>query len=316
MFNPDQYHGWGRDKRYFEGWYFKVVSESEDRAFAFIPGIAMNEEGDKQAFIQVLDGKKLTAEYHKFKASDFHPEPGKFELEIAGNHFSNCRILLDIPEIKGELTFNGNVGWPRKWYSPGIMGPYSFVPLMECYHGILSMDHIIKGSLRIGHEEIDFTDGRGYIEKDWGKSFPSAYIWLQTNHFSKPGTSLKVSVAKIPWMGTSFTGFIAGLFVNGQLFRFTTYNSTHLLKSFADGERVELIMQNKKYRLEITARRDSATELASPISGFMDGRISESMTDVAEVILSERITGKKLFHDTGRNAGLEVAGNIQEIITG
>jgi hypothetical protein len=75
-------------------------------------------------------------------------------------------------------------------------------------------------------------------------------------------------------------------------------------------------MQNKKYRLEITARRDSATELASPISGFMDGRISESMTDVAEVILSERITGKKLFHDTGRNAGLEVAGNIQEIITG
>jgi len=300
LFNPGQYHGWGRNKRYFEGWYYKVVSKAEDRAFAFIPGIAMNENGEKQAFIQVLDGKKLTAEYHKFEAKEFHPEPGKFEIEISGSRFSIDKILLNLPGIQGELNFLNLVRWPAEWYSPGIMGPYSFVPFMECYHGILSMDHSIEGQLIINNEKIDFTGGKGYMEKDWGKSFPSAYIWLQTNHFSQSGVSLKASVAKIPWLGSSFTGFIAGLLVNGRLFQFTTYNSTHLLKSFADKNKVELVMENRKYRLEIYAHRFSATELASPISGFMDGRISESMTDMVEVRLIDKLTGETIFQDTGK----------------
>ena len=313
LFNPAQYHGWGRNKRYFEGWYYKVVSKAEDRAFAFIPGIAMNENGEKQAFIQVLDGKKLTAEYHKFEAKEFHPEHGKFEIKISGSRFSIDKILLNLPGIQGELNFLNLIRWPGKWYSPGIMGPYSFVPFMECYHGILSMDHSIEGQLIINNEKVDFTGGKGYMEKDWGKSFPSAYIWLQTNHFSQSGASLKASVAKIPWLGSSFTGFIAGLLVKGELFQFTTYNSTRLLKSFADKNKVELVMENKKYRLEIYAHRYSATELASPISGFMDGRISESMTDMVEVRLIDKLTGETIFQDTGKNAGLEVAGNVSEI---
>ena len=32
-------------------------------------------------------------------------------------------------------------GWPVKVTSPGAMGPYAFVPFMECYHGVVSMDH-------------------------------------------------------------------------------------------------------------------------------------------------------------------------------
>jgi tocopherol cyclase len=316
LFNPEQYHGWGRKKRYFEGWYFKVVNKAEDRAFAFIPGIAMDENGEKQSFIQVLDGKKLTAEYHKFDAADFKAEQGKFEIGIAGSRFSSDRIQLNLSGIKGELRFKDKIGWPNKWYSPGIMGPYSFVPFMECYHGILSMDHSIEGMLIINGEDIDFTGGRGYIEKDWGSSFPSAYIWFQTNHFGQPGISLKASVAKIPWLGSSFTGFIAGLLLNDSLFRFTTYNSSHLIKSIAGKEKVELAIENRNYQLEITVRRHSSTELASPIAGFMDGRISESMTDLIEVRLSDKITQKTIFQDTGRNGGVEVAGKVEEIQVG
>ena len=58
LFNPDQFQGVGKSKRYFEGWYFKVVNADQTAAFAIIPGIAMDEEGHRQAFIQVLDGKK------------------------------------------------------------------------------------------------------------------------------------------------------------------------------------------------------------------------------------------------------------------
>lgn len=313
LFHPDQYQGWGKSKRYFEGWYFKVVTADESRAFAYIPGIAMGENGEKQAFIQVIDGKKRTAEYHKFNAEGFKPKAGKFEIEIANNFFSNDTMRLDLPSTTGQLRFTNLIPWPDPFYSPGIMGPYTFVPFMECYHGILSMDHRIEGQLIIHGDTVDFTNGRGYMEKDWGRSFPSAYFWLQSNHFSHPGISVKASVAKIPWMGSSFIGYIAGVWLHDRLIEFTSYNGSHLIKSYANRHEVKIVLENRNYRLEILAHRETSTQLASPISGIMEGRIDESMTSLIDVQLYDKKSQNLILLDTGRNAGLEVAGKISEL---
>ena len=314
FFHPEQFHGWGKRFKYFEGWYFKMLNADASSAFAFIPGIAMDHRGNKQAFIQVLDGRAKTAQYHKFSVNAFTPEPGKFELSIDENFFSEKWIKLNLPTINGELHFNGNIPWPRSFFSPGIMGPFSFVPFMECYHGIVSMDHSIVGHLNIDGSFIDFNGGRGYIEKDWGRSFPSAYIWMQTNHFSDHGISLKSSVANIPWLGSSFVGFIAGLWLHDRLIQFNTYNGTSLRKVEINEKIVELVMHNNKHELLIIAHRDQATSLASPINGLMDGRIEESMSSIVEVELIETNTRKLIFSDKGYHAGLEVAGDIKRIL--
>jgi hypothetical protein len=263
--------------------------------------------------VQVLDGKKLTAAYHPYPVESFYAKPGRFDLRVGDNRFTEDAICLDLPGFKGELRFSGLVPWPNRWYSPGIMGPYAFVPLMECYHGIVSLDHVIDGTLQTEDGAISFSGGRGYAEKDWGHSFPSAYFWMQSNHFTTPGTSFKASVARIPWLGSSFTGFIAGLWHEGRLYPFTTYNGSRLVRSVAGLEEVELIFENRHYRLEVLARRDHATLLASPLAGFMDGRISESMTSDITVSLTDARTGSLLLKDHGRNLALEVAGNIREI---
>ncbi len=314
IFNPNRFQGWTQKRKYFEGWYFKVVNKAENKAFAFIPGIALDNQGKSHAFIQVLDGKKQTAQYHKFSSELFVANAKIFKVSIDDNHFSQNNLQLNLPGLKGNLEFSGTVPWPNHWYSPGIMGPYTFVPFMECYHGIVSMDHSINGQLEVDGEILDFENGRGYTEKDWGQSFPSAYIWLQSNHFSQPGFSIKVSVAKIPFLGNWFVGFIAGIWLGDRLIRFTTYNQSVLRKSVIDTEKVELVMENKNYRLEILVKRELATALASPILGIMDGRIEESMNARIEVNLTDRKTGKSIFCDVGRNAGLEVAGKIEEII--
>lgn len=314
LFNPSHFQGWGKTKSYFEGWYFKVVDTTENFAFAFIPGIAMDKNGRKQAFIQVLDGKKKTAEYHRFEVSDFIAATNRFEVQIQQNKFSENELMLNLPGISANLEFRSNVPWPNPWYSPGIMGPYTFVPFMECYHGIVSMDHNISGSITVDGKEINFDKGKGYIEKDWGRSFPSAYIWMQSNHFSQPDTSLKLSVANIPWIRNSFVGFIAGLWLQDHLIQFTTYNKSKLIRSYIDRDHVDLQLQNKLYKLVVKAKRDKATSLAAPILGFMDGRIEESMTSEIEVWLSDLKSNKLVFHDIGRNAGLEVAGKIEEIV--
>jgi len=313
IFHPERFQGWGKERQYFEGWYFKIVSENGNDALAIIPGIAMDEQGNKQAFIQVLDGKRKTAEYYKFPFESFTPSKKSFEISIGNNLFSSKHVQLDLEHIKGVLNFTENIPWPKRLWSPGIMGPYSFVPFMECYHGIVSMDHQIEGSLILNGNSINFTNGKGYLEKDWGKSFPSAYIWMQSNHFMNADVSLKCSIAKIPWMGTSFVGFIAGLWWNNQLIRFTTYNQSNIQKSFADLEHVIVILENSRYELEIIAVRDTPTALASPILGLMDGRIEETMNAVLHVKLTEKKSGKILYIDKGKHGGLEVAGNVNEL---
>lgn len=315
FFNPEQYQGWGKSKNYFEGWYFKILNNDCDQALAIIPGISMDSNGKKTTFIQILDGKLHRSVFYTFEGAAFNATPGVFEIQIEENVFSETKIQLNLPILKGALNFENLVGWPKPWYSPGIMGPYAFVPFMECYHGIVSMDHAINGKLAYNLDTIDFTDGRGYIEKDWGHSFPSSYVWMQSNHFSKPGISFKASVANIPWIRNSFVGFIAGLWYENQLIRFTTYNNTRLRKCNITLDFVEIQLENRNNLLKLFAHRSQATQLASPIKGIMDGRIEESMSSKIEVELYSKKEQKILFHDTGFHAAMEVAGTIEELLT-
>jgi len=316
LWNPDMYHGWGNEKDYFEGWYFKIVDPTENYAFAFIPGISLGETSNQHAFIQVLDGKKSTAVYHRFEKNDFIAAEDKFEVQLKGNSFSAQHLQLDLPEIKGELTFENNVPWPKMLYAPGIMGWFSFIPFMQCYHGIVSLNNTIKGQLIIDGEMVDFSQGKGYIEKDWGRSFPNAWIWMQSNHFdSKPTSktvSLTASVAHIPWLGNHFIGYIVGFLLGEKLYRFATYTGAKMKASVVD-DFVYLSFKDRKNRLEIKAIKMGGGDLISPIEGDMIGKVNESMEAIVEVKLYEK--EQLIFEGTGKNTGMELAGDVDSLLT-
>ncbi|MBK8699127.1 MAG: hypothetical protein IPN29_06140 [Saprospiraceae bacterium] len=315
FFNPERFQGWGVKKGYFEGWYFKMVTSDARHAFAVIPGIAIDETGNGHAFIQVLDGKKKTSSYHTFKTASFRASSHAFEVWVGDCYFHEKGMTLNNIELEGELVFQGNVPWPKPWYSPGIMGPFAFVPFMECYHGIVSMDHTITGAFHYDKQNIALDGGKGYLEKDWGRSFPSAYVWMQSNHFDNPKMSFKLSVARIPWVRNAFTGFIAGLYTGNELIAFTTYNQSSLVQCNITNDFVQVELMHPKYLLKVMVKRDEATALAAPINGFMHGRIEESMTATLWVQLIDRKTKMVIMDDIGHNGGLEVAGNIAEIQT-
>jgi tocopherol cyclase len=46
------------------------------------------------------------------------------------------------------------------------MGSFSFLPLMECRHGLISINHRIEGSFEQDGLKVDMERGRGIIEKD------------------------------------------------------------------------------------------------------------------------------------------------------
>lgn len=88
LFNPDQFQGVGKEQHYFEGWYFKLINSDLTVAYAIIPGIAMDGDGKRQAFIQVLDGIRETAIYHKFDFESFTYSDKEFSISIGSNSFS------------------------------------------------------------------------------------------------------------------------------------------------------------------------------------------------------------------------------------
>lgn len=311
--NPDMYHGWGRQKKYFEGWYFKIVDSTEQYAFAIIPGIAMETDGSKKAFIQILDGKQCKAVYHDFTEAQFQPSDQKFEVQVDQNSFSGNGIELNLPELKGKLKFHNPYPWPKMLGAPGIMGWYSFVPFMQCYHGVVSMHHSLEGQLNVNGHTVDFTGGKGYLEKDWGESFPSSWIWMQTNHFEKDQSiSLMASVARIPWLGSHFIGYIVGFLVDGKLHRFATYTGA-MMNAQLEKDVVRLAFKDRQHRLEIIAHKAEGGDLISPISGHMTGKVNESMQAKIEVKLFKK--DQLIFSGTGRNSGLEVAGPVEELLT-
>jgi len=308
------YHGWGRTRRYFEGWYFKLVSADETTALAVIPGISMDAQGKRHAFVQVMDGKACTATYHRFDASDFQPSARRFEVQLGPNFFSAEKIALDLPGLSGEIQFHNPTPWPKMFGAPGIMGWYSFVPFMECFHGVVSLHHGLEGTLRLGDRPVDLSGGRGYIEKDWGRSFPRAYVWMQTNHFdAHDRASMIASVAHIPWLTGHFIGFISGFWLDGRLFRFATYTGARKhLQLGADS--VTLVFKNPRTELRLHAMQAPGTALVSPISGEMTGKINESLQATVHAELLEN--GRRIFEGTARTAGLEVAGAVEVLLEG
>ncbi|MBK8110872.1 MAG: hypothetical protein IPK46_11345 [Saprospiraceae bacterium] len=91
LFNPDRFQGWGKKQNYFEGWYFKIINAHGNAAFAVIPGIAIDKQGNGHAFIQILDGKARVAFYHKFDLSLFSAQKDRFAIQIGNNFFRKTK---------------------------------------------------------------------------------------------------------------------------------------------------------------------------------------------------------------------------------
>jgi len=156
-------------------------------------------------------------------------------------------------------------------------------------------------------ELVDYTGGRGYVEKDWGRSFPSAWVWAQSNHFETLGTSASVSVARIPWMGKSFVGYIVGLLHEGELYKFTTYNGARIKKFSLQDGRVAMTLSRRDLTLDIVIEGTQPGKLRSPVLGEMDGVTWESLDASITTTLQRR--DETLFRGTGAHAGAEFMDN-------
>jgi hypothetical protein len=193
------------------------------------------------------------------------------------------------------------------------MGWYGHVPFMECFHAVVSFGHGLDGVLAVEGTQQSFAAGRGYIEKDWGKAFPEAYVWLASNHIdTAPDASLIGSVAVIPWLSGAFRGFLVGLKHGGTLYRWSTYTRARELTLEVDDTHVYWSLTGKAGTLELVATRVRGGLLKAPQRQAMLERVEETL-DARVSVKHTDAQGRVLLEGTALATGLEIVGDIDRL---
>lgn len=306
--NPELFQGEAHlktNKYYFEGWYFKHTNKNG--GISFIPGININSQ-KKNAFIQIITAN--TSYFVNYNIEDFAFSHNPFHIQIGNNYFSKDSIRINIHDTKQNLIICGKLKYSHgqnitvNFFHPNIMGPFSYLPFMECNHAILCMKSKVNGSITINDRRISFDNAIGYVEKDWGCSFPKSYIWCQGNDFKNPLASFMLSIADIPLGSFRFQGIICVLIINKKEFRFSTYNNAKLVKYDVNANSLNVVLKKGCYSLQVKSNNTSARKLLAPVKGKMEKDVFESITASMTVTLKKK--NKIIFSDISVNCGLEI----------
>ena len=257
---------------YFCGWYFRC--QSDWQTLAVIPSVHRTKKSKFCAIQLITD----TLSFHvPFPYSDFQKQDK--QICIAGNRFGKKVLTLNIQTP--ELRANGSVRFgPFTPIKYDIMGPFRYVPFMQCRHSVFSMHHSVDGILSINGTPYVFRDAIGYIEGDRGYSFPRKYVWTQC---SFPAGALMLSIAEIPFGCFHFTGVIGIVHLRGKEYRLATYLGAKAVK-IEDGE---IIVRQGRFTLTIRPHNHSGHPLRAPVGGAMVRRIHEHPACRASYLFEE-----------------------------
>lgn len=273
---------------YFYGWYLKC--QSKEKALAIIP--AFHQSGDQTTCsIQIITREKsYTCDY---PSDCFYRKGNRFQ--IGNNLFQKdgARIWIHTPQLRAVGILRFYSLHPLKY---PIMGPFSWVPYMECRHRIWSMVHFVSGTIYVNGEVYLFQKDQGYWEGDAGNSFPKQYVWTQCLF---EGGSLMLSVAEIPFGVTEFTGTIAVVYWRGKEYRLATYLGAKVVSI----KRESIRLVQGAYELEARLLEKEGQMLSAPVNGKMSRSIQENICCKAWYCFKKK--GKVLFEFCTERASFE-----------
>lgn len=275
-------------RQYFCGWYYRCQSESH--TLAIIPSIHKTRDGDFASIQLITEESSCSVSYPISQCRQIGDD-----LWIGQSRFTSEGITLRIqtPELSahGRLRF-GSLTPPRY----DIMGPFQYVPFMQCTHSVYSMCHRVDGEVNLNGKPIAFQNADGYTEGDRGRSFPSRYVWTQA---FLPEGSFMLSVARIPMGPVQFTGIIGFVYLNGKEHRIATYLGAKVTKL----ENREIHIRQGRLNLIIKGHSDPGHPLLAPIDGAMHRTIHEH--PACSIHFQFERNGKMLLNAQIANAAFE-----------
>ena len=277
-------------RNYFSGWYFKC--QNAKQTLSVIPAYHVT-GGKPSSSVQIINDEG--AWNIPYSALDCRRSADGFTMRVGGSRFGQTSVRLSVhtPDCTAEGFLKFGALTPVHY---DIMGPFRFVPFLECRHDVRSLYHTVTGTVTVNGVCYRFERDDGYIEGDRGRSFPREYLWTHC-FFEK--NSLMLSVADIPFGLFRFTGVLCVIWWEGKEYRLATYLGARATEI---GKGKAVIRQGDE-ELTVQLLERQAHPLYAPMNGAMTRTVRESASCVASYTF--RKNGKTLITFTSDRASFE-----------
>lgn len=238
-----------------------------------------------------------------------------------GVHFGQSvinkeNIILDVQNaegaLSGHLELEHVVDLNRSFLQPGMMGIYKYVPFMEFYQEVVVLRASTVGVINVDGEEVDFTGGSCYIQKQWGSKFPNIWVWAQCSGFDDANdTTLTLGIARLKVLFNYYTAFTIPIYYNEQVEIFSNYNGGQIAKLYRYKGYLHLIITQKDKLLDVKIYGRDELECISSKETHGIRDVYECDKVKMEVKISEK--GNMLWEGTSLGCHIEMGGNTSKL---
>ncbi|MCH2048473.1 MAG: tocopherol cyclase family protein [Trichodesmium sp. ALOHA_ZT_67] len=341
------YHWDGSDRRFFEGWYYRVTLPEEKQTFAFMYSIEDPIGGQPYSG----GGAQILGPNDEYLCRTF-PDVKKFwatpeVLELG--HWGQTNLTSPVGYLDPQLfedqikegyqaTANWHQGvlWdPRRnnycrwqyktqpiygWGNPNAIqqstaGWLSFLQIFEPGWQILMAHGLATGWIEWNGRIYKFTNAPAYSEKNWGGAFPKKWFWLNCNSFyDVSDLTLTAGGGKRGVLWWMEKVAMIGIHYQGKFYEFVPWNSEVYWQIQPWGE-WQMQAKNDLFEVELTATTNhSGTLLRAPSEQGLIFLCRDTMRGHLTLKLKEvRDSHSKLILEARSDlCGLEVGGGSWE----
>jgi len=337
---PHSGYQWdGSDRRFFEGWYYRVTLPDCGQTFAFMYSIEDPSGG--KAFsggaAQILGANdeyicRTFPDVHKFwgsrdslgfghwRRADLEQpqylEPDAFTQHVQEGYQAtdtlNQGILRDPAgqTARWEYSIQPRYGWgDANAPQQSTAGLLSSFPIFEPGWQILMAHGWATGWIEWNGHRYDFTHAPAYGEKNWGGAFPKKWFWLNCNSFDGlPDLALTAGGGRRSVLGWMESVAMIGVHYQGKFYEFVPWNAqvTWEIKPWGYWR---MTAENADYRVELVGETDyPGTVLRAPTEQGLIFCCRDTMRGRLTLKLSDRHTSQLLLSAHSSLCGLETGG--------
>jgi hypothetical protein len=219
------------------------------------------------------------------------------------------------------------------FYSPlsQTVGLPGFLPL-SCFQQMIAMKmDVQQGSPMIDGQNVQLDGSEfAYVEKTWGRTFPSEYVWMHSTRFTNDQASplidsLFFSVADVPlFASVSSPGFVSTLLFNKSYIHFASHLGSIIDVEYPDQLNliIRLYDQSFDHELTIELERQRLVEYHKDawLYAAKDGKMRKAIKqqigkDKCTVTLNRLIRQSKQSHLPGNGDQFAVHGYSRVLLS-
>jgi tocopherol cyclase len=237
------YHWRVGSGRFFEGWYYRLTLPHIKQSFAFMYAIDDPQGGtpysggslqvlgidDRHLWRTIPNPQTFPASRDRLMLEHWGRAGQGYSASDRHNQGTICDPVTSMSccwdyQIEPIYTW-GNVRSNARRAIP-TMGYLSYLPVFEPGWQILMAHGLATGAVSWGDRVYEFERAPAYCEKNWGRSFPQQWFWLQCNAFSEyPDLTITVAGGIREFLGAAKSVAMVGIHYKGKLYSFMPENS-------------------------------------------------------------------------------------------